>query len=208
VADFLGSVRIPSAFCGLYGLRPSYGRVPYSGTANSLEGQDSILSVLGPLSASLGGVKVFMKAILAQKPWLKDPLVVRKKWDEDEYQLVDHGEGNKMCFGILWDDGGIVPHPPIIRGLEMAKDALIAAGHYGLSNVATPCIVPLIKYFVVVDWKPLKHNELFAVAVSVFENSWIVATRTEDMSRSSKTSGAQVQPKTIRLSQPLQENQY
>ena len=171
MVDFPGSVRIPSAFCGLYGLRPSYGRLPYSGAANSLEGQDSILSVLGPLSASLGGVKVFMKAILARKPWLKDPLVVRKKWDEDEYQLVDHGEGKVMCFGILWDDGGIVPHPPIIRGLEMTRIALIAAGHNGLSNVATPRIVPLIKYFVVVDWQPLKHNELFAVAVSFFEHS-------------------------------------
>jgi len=93
-----------------------------------LEGQDSILSVLGPLSSSLSGVKVFMKS---QKPWLRDPLVSRKKWDEDEYQLIDHGGGKRMCFGIMWDDGNVVPHPPIIRGLEITKKALITVGHIG-----------------------------------------------------------------------------
>jgi amidase len=96
-----------------------------------MEGQDSVPSVLGPLSASLSGIKVFMKSVIAQQPWLKDPLVARKKWDEDEYKLIDHGGGKQMCFGILWDDGDVVPHPPIIRGLELTKKALIAAGHNG-----------------------------------------------------------------------------
>lgn len=87
--------------------------------------------MLGPLSASLSGIKVFMQAVLAQKPWLKDPLAIRKKWDEDEYRLVDHGYGEQMCFGILWDNGNVVPHPPITRGLEITKQALTAAGHKG-----------------------------------------------------------------------------
>jgi amidase len=56
---------------------------------------------------------------------------VRKKWDKDEYDLVDHGGGKQMCFGILWDNGEVVPHPPIIRGLEITKQALIVAGHKG-----------------------------------------------------------------------------
>lgn len=131
----IGSIRIPSAFCGLYGLRPSYGRVPYSGAANSMEGQDSIQSVLGPMSTSLSGLKVFMQAIIAQKPWLKDPLASRKKWDEDEYNLYDHGGGKGMCFAIMWSDGQTQPHPPILRGLEITKKALLAAGHKGITLV-------------------------------------------------------------------------
>jgi len=141
-SDIGGSVRIPAGFNGIFGLRPSYGRVPYAGCVNSLEGQDSVPSVLGPLSNTLAGIKSFMKAIAGQQPWLKDPLAVRKPWNEDEYNLIDHGKGSKLCFAILWDDEAVVPHPPVIRGLEETKQALLAAGHQ------------------VIDWKPLKHMEI------------------------------------------------
>jgi Asp-tRNA(Asn)/Glu-tRNA(Gln) amidotransferase A subunit family amidase len=113
------SVRIPAAFCGLYGLRPSYGRVPYSLCTNSLEGQDSVLSVLGPISHSIDGIKSFMQAVISQRPWTKDPLAIRKAWDEEAYGLSEHGGGKQLCFGILWDDGLVVPHPPIIRGKHL-----------------------------------------------------------------------------------------
>ena len=131
-SDIGGSVRIPAAFCGLYGLRPSYGRIPYAGAANSLEGQDSVLSVLGPMCNSLTGVKAFMQAVISQRPWSKDPLAVRKSWDEAAYGLTEHGGGTKLCYAIMWNDGVTVPHPPIIRGLEITRKALIAAGHKGL----------------------------------------------------------------------------
>jgi len=74
-----------------------------------------------------------MKAIASQQPWYKDPLAVRKPWNEGEYNLIDHGsgDGDKLCFAILWDDENMVPHPPVIRGLEETKQALIAAGHQG-----------------------------------------------------------------------------
>ncbi len=137
------SIRIPSAFNGLYGLRPSYGRVPYAGAVNSMEGQESISSVFGPISNSLNGVKLFMKAVIAGKPWLKDPIALRKKWDEDAYALEDHGGGRGLCFGLIWNDGQVVPHPPILRALEMARDALRRAGHTGMrvslpTNLADP----------------------------------------------------------------------
>ncbi|KAG6908272.1 hypothetical protein DXG01_005537 [Tephrocybe rancida] len=149
-SDIGGSIRIPSAFCGTYGFRPSTGRVPYAGSANSLEGQDTLPSVLGPLSNSIDGLKTFIQGVLSQKSWLRDPNVIRKDWSEDEYRLVEHGGGKQLCFGIIWDDGSTVPHPPIIRGLETAKKALLAAGHQ------------------VIDWKPLEHQALIDIAFSIF----------------------------------------
>ncbi|KAG2134391.1 general amidase [Suillus bovinus] len=149
-SDIGGSIRAPSAFCGIYGLRPSYGRVPYCGARNSLEGEDSILSVFGPMSNSLRGLRIFMKAVANSKPWLKDPLAVRKKWDEDEYELADHGSGKYLCFAIMWDDGVVVPHPPIKRSLEITKAALQKAGHK------------------VVDWKPIKHKLLEEIAGNIW----------------------------------------
>ncbi|THH27363.1 hypothetical protein EUX98_g6833 [Antrodiella citrinella] len=149
-SDVGGSVRIPSVFCGVYGLRPSYGRVPYAGALNSMEGQDSVPSVFGPICNSIAGVKIFMKAVIDSKPWLKDPLAVRKKWDAEAYGLEEHGHGEKLVFGIVWNNGQTVPHPPVIRALEMTKAALLAAGHQ------------------VVDWVPHRHAEISKVVNDIW----------------------------------------
>ncbi|KAL1952417.1 hypothetical protein VTO73DRAFT_1566 [Trametes versicolor] len=148
--DIGGSVRIPSAFCGLYGLRPSYERLPYCNAVNAMEGQESISSVLGPMTNSLEGVKLFTKAIIDARPWRKDPLAVRKEWSAREYALGDHGEGGKMCFAIMWDNGLVKPHPPLVRAMEIAKKALEAAGH------------------TVIDWENHRHLEIFENGQRIF----------------------------------------
>jgi len=155
------SIRIPSSFNGLYGLRPSIGRVPYAGCVNSLEGQESVLSVLGPISKSLVGVKSFIKSVVSHTPWLKDPMAVRKPWNDAEYNLCDHGEGKTpLCFAILWHDEVVVPHPPVFRALERTKEALIQAGHRGMycSHLIT---YPRSDLFLVIDWKPLNHIDIY-----------------------------------------------
>jgi hypothetical protein len=50
-----GSIRVPSAFNFLYGLRPSHGRLPYGKMANSMEGHETVHSVCGPLTHSIQG---------------------------------------------------------------------------------------------------------------------------------------------------------
>lgn len=145
-SDIGGSVRIPAAFNGLYGLRGSYNRVPYGGSVNSMEGQDVIYSVLGPLSTSIDGLSVFLKAVLAGQPWRLDPLALRLPWSESEYNLASHGGvGAKLVFAIQWHDGYVKPQPPYQRALEETKAALLAAGHE------------------VVDWVPYETAEGNAV---------------------------------------------
>lgn len=77
-------------------------------------------------------MKTFTQAVLEQKPWLKDPLVIRKGWCQGEYELQDHGgKEAKLCFAIMWDNEVVRPHPPLIRGMQITKKALEAAGHTG-----------------------------------------------------------------------------
>lgn len=115
------------------------------------------------MTSSIGGMKAFMKAVTNAKPWLKDPLAVRKKWDEDEYNLADHGSGKDLCFAIMWDDGVVAPHPPIKRSLEVTKAALEKAGHKGFPRLTH---LPNCTYLmVVIDWKPIQHRMLGDVTV-------------------------------------------
>ncbi|TCD71441.1 hypothetical protein EIP91_010147 [Steccherinum ochraceum] len=150
--DIGGSVRIPSAFCGLYTLRPSYERLPYANAVNAQEGQESISSVLGPMANSLSAVRRFTKAVLDAKPapWDRDPLVPRKPWSHREYALEEHGGGVGMCFAIMWDNGVVKPHPPLGRAMRIVKEALEAAGHR------------------VIDWEPHRHMELYITGERIF----------------------------------------
>lgn len=97
-----------------------------------MEGQEAVFSVIGPLSASIDGLGIFARAILAAKPWTRDPLCLRMPFNESEYELENHGgPGAQLCFAMLWDDGYCKPDPPYRRALETTKRALEAAGHKG-----------------------------------------------------------------------------
>ena len=64
-----GSIRVPAAFNNHYGIRPSHGRLPYAKMANSMEGQETIHSVVGPMCHSIEDMRLFMTAVLQEQPW-------------------------------------------------------------------------------------------------------------------------------------------
>ena len=66
--DIGGSIRSPAANCGVYGLRPTSHRLPFDGLAATMLGQEHIVPVIGPLSTSLAGLKLFMKTLIAAQP--------------------------------------------------------------------------------------------------------------------------------------------
>lgn len=120
--DVGGSVRIPAALCGLFGLRPCSHRFPYEGAVNSLVGQITIPSVLGPLSRSLSGVIDFSKAVLAQQPWLLDPQTPSIPWNEGRFQQARTQK--KLNIGVMWHDGHVKPFAPYERAIKEVLSAL------------------------------------------------------------------------------------
>ncbi|KAK6373958.1 hypothetical protein LTS17_007928 [Exophiala oligosperma] len=157
--DIGGSIRIPAAFNGLYAIRPSSGRLPYEGMANSMDGQNSVLSVVGPLATTARSTKLLTKAILSTNPWLHDPLVVDMPWRDDQEQTIvdllksasSSAQGGQLSFGVLKSDGNVSPQPPVARAVSMVAEALSKAGHK------------------VIEWKPPSHARLLDI---VF-HTWI-----------------------------------
>jgi amidase len=84
--DIGGSIRSPAANQGLFGLRPTSYRLPLDGFAATMTGQEQIVPVIGPLSTSLEGIKIFMKTLIDQKPWLYEPSLVPMPWRVNDQQ--------------------------------------------------------------------------------------------------------------------------
>ncbi|KAH8144862.1 uncharacterized protein LAJ45_11132 [Morchella importuna] len=161
--DIGGSIRIPSALMGTYGLKPSSTRLPYQGVVVSTEGQEHIPSVIGPMARTISSLKMITKAVLDAEPWNLDPKVAPIPWREDVYQDTLQ---RKLVFGVLRDDGVIRVHPPIKRVLEHAVACLQAAGHE------------------VVEWAPDGHLEAMTTA-----DLFYAADGGEDIRRALEASG-------------------
>lgn len=150
--DIGGSIRIPAAFNGLYGLKPSSGRLPYEGMANSMDGQNSILSVVGPIATSIGALKLVVKGLLSQQPWLYDPLVAEIPWRSEHEQavldIVSASGGGQLAFGLHKDDGWVRCQPPVRRALDIVVKTAEKLGHK------------------IIEWDPPSHQKCLEIAVS------------------------------------------
>ena len=113
----------------------------FRGMANSMDGQNSVVSVVGPLSASVASLRLLIKSLLAQQPWLHDPLCNEIPWRQhQEDQIMDIIHSSQLAFGVLKHDGTVTPHPPVQRALDMVVETLKRLGHEVNSNKVLPLI--------------------------------------------------------------------
>ncbi|CAG8407897.1 unnamed protein product [Penicillium salamii] len=95
-----GSVRVPAAFNFLYGIKPSHGRTPHSKMANSLEGQETAHSIIGPIAHTAA--------------------VIPLPWRSCEEDIARSKVAGKLTLGYFRSDCVVNPHPPILRGIDEA----------------------------------------------------------------------------------------
>ncbi|KPI35363.1 Amidase [Cyphellophora attinorum] len=54
--DQAGSIRLPASFCGIYGLKPSFGLIPYTGIA----GLSAMIDHVGPLATTIEDIALLL----------------------------------------------------------------------------------------------------------------------------------------------------
>ncbi|EXJ91639.1 hypothetical protein A1O3_00189 [Capronia epimyces CBS 606.96] len=143
--DSGGSIRVPAANTGIYGFKPTSGRVTRRGTASGVPRSSSINGSHGPLSTSRYGLELFMSTYLNSQPWYKDVTLVPLPWREITLQ-------KHLKIAIMWSDGVVNPHPPVQRALRQVATML-------QKNKAQ---------FTVVDWEPLEHDRGWELTQSLY----------------------------------------
>lgn len=143
--DIGGSIRVPAMCCGLYGFKPSVGRVPYGGQQDghfSLQGKPSgkgraaLQAVAGPLARCVADIDAVMREIVPRA----------ELWGEDcipgPWPSMSSTPGSRLTVGVLRSDGLVTPLPPIANVLD--EVARILRHTAGVDVVEIP-VPPVLK---------------------------------------------------------------
>src|SRR5256712_12578381 len=96
-SDGAGSIRIPSGFCGIYGLKPSFGRVPMWPTSNN-----DYASHMGPMTRTVADAALMLSVMAGPDDWDRTSL---EAVPDDYVEKLDAGiKGLKVAFST--DLGG------------------------------------------------------------------------------------------------------
>ncbi len=122
--DAGGSVRIPAAFCGVVGLKPTLGAIPvWPGTVNEN------LSHAGPITRDVRDARAVLA--LTRGPDARDP---QSYWSRPP---ADDG-GRRLRIGIVRAPFGIEPADDVAGVAGPAIDALVADGAAEYHEVTLP----------------------------------------------------------------------
>ena len=95
-SDGGGSIRVPAAFCGVCGLKPTPGRIPSTGHYPAANSAFGWLGVVGPMARTVGDLRILLEVLAG--PDAGDAL-------SSPVQAADVASGNKLRIGILEGDG-------------------------------------------------------------------------------------------------------
>ena len=119
--DTGGSIRLPSHFCGIAGIKPTSGRVPCTGNALPSTGLLAPLSQPGPMARRVDDL-IYLLEIM-QGPDFEDPHAVPAAW-QNPYDI----DITRLRVGYHLDNGISTPEAEIQDTITAAIQHLAAAG--------------------------------------------------------------------------------
>jgi AtzE family amidohydrolase len=115
-SDTNGSIRVPAAFCGIFGLKPTYGRLPRTGTALFVAGLDH----LGPFARGVADLAAAYDAMQGADP--DDPVCAARPADPALPTLEDGIGGLRIArLGGYFAAGA---EPGALAAVDAVADAL------------------------------------------------------------------------------------
>lgn len=125
-SDGAGSIRMPSHFCGLFGLKPSYGRVP-----NHPVGAGDYTSHIGPMTRTVGDGALMMQVMAGPHPLDHTSL---EAWPGDYVGRLDDGvRGRRVAFSA--DLGHARVDPEVAALVRAAAENFAAGGGFTMIDV-------------------------------------------------------------------------
>ena len=113
-SDGAGSIRIPSSFCGVYGLKPTYGRVPMWPISNN-----DYATHIGPMTRTVADAALMLSVMAGPDDWDRSSLDA----PPDDYvgRLQDGIRGRRVAFSP--DLGGLRVDPEVAALVRDAAGA-------------------------------------------------------------------------------------
>ncbi|KAK3574589.1 hypothetical protein QTP86_011244 [Hemibagrus guttatus] len=122
--DIGGSIRIPAAFCGISGLKPTRNRISLHGLSSCVKGGKTALSSFGPMAHDVESLALCMRALLCTDMFTLDPTVPPIPFNQQVYESLE-----PLRIGYYENDGYHQPSPSMSRALRETKELLEKAGH-------------------------------------------------------------------------------
>ena len=120
-SDIGGSIRLPAACCGVYGMKLTGGRTSLRGMQFASEGQLCVPVANGPLARDVDSLLLCCKVLLSPKMFDLDTYTPPVPFRD---QLYAETPGKPLKVGYYVDDGKHTPVPPNARAVREAVEAL------------------------------------------------------------------------------------
>lgn len=143
-ADQAGSIRLPAAYCGIYGLKPTHGLVPYTGIA----GLHPMIDHAGPMALEIDDIALLLQALAGYdgmdgrmtpetplrehvRPYLEDLRSWTSRWQR--------GEEPALRVGVITESlAGPHTDPEVAAVVRDAARRHFAAAGAVVSEVSVP----------------------------------------------------------------------
>jgi Asp-tRNA(Asn)/Glu-tRNA(Gln) amidotransferase A subunit family amidase len=138
--DIGGSIRIPAMCNGIYGFKPSIGRVPFRGQDGGHipgKGRISLQAVAGPLARSVADLGAVMQEIVPRAELFGEDCFPGRWQGEFPFRLPET-QGRELTIGVLRSDGIVEPLPPIAKVLDEVAQALRRTPGINVVDIPVP----------------------------------------------------------------------